>query len=321
MAYQGFAGTAWASPWVRHERLMKTRWLEAMAVLPADSAVAIVSAHPRGPDHMEDICAQAQAILGDRCFCLREPEFGSREFWMQNKGKAGDPLFHDLRDAMLAQGVTWNKEEMETLFHARICAMAFFKMVSHRRMRLDLQTVECEGWGEEFEGCTAKYTLAFRKVMGLARPVELNFDMCMPGAKFVLNPKKYERIALSDELRLFLFQTTRGPIGLFISTQCTLADRANRVRLPKALQSVVVRGKQGIRIWPRSQMSKRKPYPLGYEEPEQTLVVDDPEGIQLPVCAGMIYRWAKAPAYVFAPRGMTPARFKALMKQAIPVET
>jgi hypothetical protein len=315
MAYHGLGDAAWARPWVKFEREMAQRWLDAMKALPSDAAVVIVSGYPLGPPAMEAFCAQAESTLGERCFTLREPDYRHRDFWKRVVGEEATRCLHDVRDAILAQGDSWNKEELDTLFHTRSCAIGLLGAMRKRRMTFDAATVSCEGWGEEFEGCTTKYILAFQRALGLGRPVELVFDMCVPGAKFVLNPRGVERVAIGDGLRLFLFDTARGPIGLFTSTHNTVADKAENVRLPTALQKAIVRSKQGRRLWPAAK-AHLKNAPLGVDEHPQAVVHRGKSGLSVPVCTGVVYRLAKSPAYIFAPRGMTMSRFRSLMIRA-----
>ena len=320
LAYHQLASVPWARPWIRREREIIPQWLDAMAALPPDAAVAIVSCHPRGPAAMEDFSARAEAVLGKRCFTLREPDWLQPEFWKRTAGATAPKLLADLQAACVTQGESWNKEELTTLFHARVCSVALLKSMRKRRMTIDPATINCEGWGEEFEGCTLKYCLAFQRALGLAKPVELEFDRCVPGAKFVLNPRSVERIALSPALRLFLFDTARGPIALFVSTQNTAADAAEYVRLPLELKRATIRGKQNLSLWPRPTIARRNVAPLGLHEPEQPLVRADAEGLLVPVCTGVIYRLAKAPAYIFAPRGMAMKKFRDLLMQATSVK-
>lgn len=319
MAYQQFGDAPWAQPWIQREREIAPRWIEAIRALSTDAAVAIVSFYKGGPAAMEAFAAQAEAALGARCITLREPDWLHPDFWSRVQGDEASRCLRDLRDACLTQGEAWNKEEMTTLFHARSCSIGLLAAMRDRGLTMDISSVECEGWGEEFEGCTLKYALAFRRALDLKKPVELDFDRCVAGAKFALKAKRAERISLSEHLRLFLFDSARGAFAIFMSTQNTLANRAENVRLPRELSSAHVRAKQGLFLWPKPTISRRKTAPLGLHEPEQPLVYADDHGLVLPVCTGVIYRLAKAPAYIFAPRGMSRDEFRHLLMQAKPV--
>lgn len=317
MAYHQFAAQAWARPWIAAERRAATRWYDACAKLPGDAAMATVGCYKANPADMESVCVRAREILGDRAIALQEPEYLHPDHWQGLSRDDEAAMFEDLRIALLRQGEAWNKEEMETLFHSRACVRRLRSELAGRGMRIDTNT-RLLGWGVEFEGCTAKYALAFRELLGLASPPELDLTMCVPGARFMLTAKSPERIALPIGVTLYLADTRRGPAALFLDDLGTLRHAARRLRLPITLVDVTVRTKQNSRLWPEPQLDRRRVGPPGYHELSQSLVTRDDAGITVPVCSGMVYRLAKAPAYTFAPPGMTRDAFREHLLAATP---
>ena len=77
-----------------------------------------------------------------------------------------------------------------------------------------------------------------------------------------------------------------------------------------------VRSKQGLRLWPGPETYHLPSAPVECYEPPLTVVTADAGEIRVPVSAGMVYRLAKAPAYIFAPPGMSDAEFRGILTAA-----
>ena len=317
MAYHQLAAQKWARPWIAAEQRAAKRWYAACAKLPVNAAVAIVGCYKANPADMESVCAKMREVLGDRTVVLQEPEYLHPDHWQGLSREDEAARFDDLRLALLNQRDAWNKEEMETFFHSRRCVRRLCNELESRGMSIDAST-RLLGWGVEFEGCTAKYALALRELLGLASPPELDLTMCVPGARFMLAARSPERIALPIGVTIYLADTRHGPAALFLDDLGTLRHAARRVRLPLALAAGVVRTKQNGRLWPEPQVDRRKPGPPGCHEMMQKLVTCDDAGLVVPVCSGMVYRLAKAPAYLFAPPGMPREAFRRHLLAATP---
>lgn len=309
MAYHSLAGQAWAQPWIARERAMAGPWLAAIAALGRDELAAVVSAHPCGPAPMEEFCVRAERACGDRCVILRQPDARSPLFWAFDDPADERGCLDDLRCAWTGQGDAWNREEMDTMLHARRGAAAIRDACRRRGLRLDPRRTVLEGWGEEFEGCTLKYALATRRALGLATAPRLMFEQCVPGARMLLRARQVESLDMGSDARAMVFQWRRQCVALFVSLKGTLADGAQVVTLPRSLRGVTVWNKQGGRLWPLPMRGPRVGATLGFAEPVRPLVSLTPAGLAVPVCTGMVYALAKAPALVRAPAGMTLAAF------------
>lgn len=312
LAHAQFGDAAWAKPFIAVERIVEERWWAAARAMGDDEAIAIVTCDPVGPAAMESCCARATAILGDRCFVLREPDYLRAEFW-QFPGGAGDAtargVFDDLRQACIRQGADWNKEEFETSFHTRRCSGALRRMAAERGMAIDPAATRVETWGEVYEGCSLKYSLNFQRMLGLERPVEIDFDMTVPGWRGLIGARRVERTPIDRRTVLDVFETRRGPAALFSAALASPGDRPWAVRLPEALSGVSVVNVRDKALWPKQAKEDRSRWPFGVHEPERMLVHSVDGCVRVPVSTGLVYQLAKAPAYIRAPTGMTTEDF------------
>jgi hypothetical protein len=62
------------------------------------------------------------------------------------------------------------------------------------------------------------------------------------------------------------------------------------------------------------------PAPTGYGEPPQQVVTKRGDLLHVPVSAGLVYRLAKAPAYLFLPAGLPLAEARAMLMAAARVD-
>lgn len=120
-------------------------------------------------------------------------------------------------------------------------------------------------------------------------------------------------------LRVFLFEVGGQLAGLFTATTNSLKEGAARVRVPLDPDTVTVLSKQGIRLWPRPEPYRLEDVPSGYGEAPQQIVQQQDGGTVLPVSAGLVYRLARSPAFVFAPPGMPAAAFRDRLLRATAV--
>lgn len=92
----------------------------------------------------------------------------------------------------------------------------FVKLAKEQGLVYDLETVVTESWGESFDGCVAKYCSIFTTDLGLGKPMEQNFSMCVPDAAWALKVKFIEKVTLPSKIRFYVFQTEDGrPMAIF----------------------------------------------------------------------------------------------------------
>jgi hypothetical protein len=79
---------------------------------------------------------------------------------------------------------------------------------------------------------------------------------------------------------------------------------------------IIVKSKQDIRLWPHPEEYILPDVELGYHELPRVVVKRLLDGLQVPVSAGLVYRLAKAPAYVFMPDDMPYATARSILASA-----
>jgi hypothetical protein len=300
--------TRCAAAWRARVRQMRTT--EGLAIIPWPG-------ESRGP--VRDFCALAQSILGDRCFLLDangDPEVALRS---AEKAKVDQGVLAGFRSAIDEPKSDRNKEELDTAFHSLAVGAQLRAMLAERGYTIDARVLEAAAWGASFEGCVTKYSLNLRRILGLANVVEIPYHLTVPDAAFLLDAAQTECLRLSAGLRVFLFQTADQLMALYTATAYSLDDEAARVRVPLDPVEVVVRSKQGIRLWPAPEAYLLAGVPAGYEEAPLQVVSAREGGLVVPVSAGLVYRLARAPAFVLAPPGMPSADFRLRLLQAVPL--
>ena len=142
-------------------------------------------------------------------------------------------------------------------------------------------------------------------MLGLSKVVGIDFDLTVPDAFFLLGASLRDCVLLDDGVRLFLFEHESQFIGLYTLTEHSLAHEPAYVTLPAEPATFTVKSKQGIRLWPQPEEYVLRNVPEGYDEPPQVVVTPVADGLRIPVSAEVVYRLAKAPAYVFVPPEMS----------------
>ena len=312
-------GKAWAAddprrPFLAREQRCAAAWSAGLAALPADAALVVVPGSQTGPAGA--FYAAARAALGDRLFLLDSPDCHAPAFWTAGDAAHRQALADDVAAALVGQQMDWNKEELHTGLHSHACARQFATLLAARGYTCLPATVAATAWGASFDGCVTKYTLYLRRLLGLARPIEIVPELTVPDAAFLLDTTGGETVWLANGLRLFLFTVGGQTVGLYTFGGHTLAAPPACVTLPVAPDVLTVRSKQGTRLWPNPEIYELPAAPLGYREPPQVVVRHAAGRLHVPVSAGLVYRLAKAPAYVFAPPAMAPAAARDLLVSA-----
>ena len=258
----------------------------------------------------------ARTVLGDRCFVLDCPMPLEESFWTGMDERCEKLVFSDLRDVFLGQGRTWNKEEILTALHTVKCCLRFGEMLAERGYEIAAGNVSAEAWGASFEGCVTKYSLNLQRLLGLHRPADIIFDMTVPDALFLLDAVAVETVLPAERLRLFLMRAGGETIALYVAATHAPNDNPMAVELKIDPSEVVVRSKQGIRLWPQPECYHLPSAGFGYYEPPQELVRVENGRLRVPVTAGFVYRLAKAPAYIFAAPGLSYERFRDALVRA-----
>ena len=301
-------------PYLAREKRCSEGWYSRLEELSETEALVIIPASREGP--AADYYSEAVSILGDRCFMLDCVDCLEPQFWAEGGPDFYRSLLSEIESAFIQQQLSWNKEELHTALHCRACCQQFDAMLTQRGYSFDPTTVLAEGWGASFDGCVTKYTLNLQRILGLSNVVEIDFCMTVPDASFLLDTESSDCVSLDNGLRLFLFEDGNQIIGLYTFATHSLADQPAYVKLRVAPETVTVKSKQGIRLWPEPEAYSLPTAPLGCYEPSQVVVKYEDDGLQVPVNAGFVYRLAKAPAYVFVPSEIPRADIRDILNSA-----
>lgn len=307
-------------PFAQRERRCAARWMQGVAQMCENEALAVIPIMGRKPlEATNEFIEKASAILGRRALDISFPYLGTRDAWDEFASLHAEEVVADLRDAYLGQGEDWNKEELYTALHCRGCAAVLLRKLRERDLTIDPSSLVTQAWGESFDGCVTKYSINLRRLLGLERPVDIVFDMGVPDAAFLLEAKLLELIELEQDLRLFVFETGDRLAALFVSTRDSLAHPARRVKVPVDPQRVTVRTKRGGRLWPPPAEDDVRWPSIGVTEPPQELVCEEDGELIVPVSTGVVYRLAKAPAYIMSEPGAPFATFREQLVRATTV--
>ena len=302
--------------YLERERQCADRWRARLCGLLKSEALAIIpwSGAPGGPS--ADYSDLAQTALGERCFLLDCPDAREETYWSGACGDGAAGAADELRSALVGQGDCWNKEELLTALHARACCDRLSAMLSERGFVLDETSLPAEAWGASFEGCVTKYTLNFRRLLGLSHVIQIRPEMTVLDTLFLLDAVGSETMLLENGLRLYLFRLPNRWVALYTLTAHSLEGGAVYARLAVDPDQVTVLSKQGIRLWSDPEPYHLPDAPAGCYEPPTQVVRFEYGRLCVPVSAGYVYRLAKAPAYIFAAPGTTRASFLDVLTHA-----
>ena len=192
-----------------------------------------------GGPAMRDLEQHATAALGRRCIIVRrgsrDPPAawaalpspikhflddsdleGKAEFLQDVPPGVREALESEIRQAVRAGGADWNIAVLEVIYHSRLCAMDIQEELQRRNLNWNAQTVRSEAFGEGFEQCAMTWKQMLVPYLGLARPAENVFKLSVSGAPFLADAKLQERVALSEDIRLYLWVGNTGQkIGMY----------------------------------------------------------------------------------------------------------
>ena len=302
------------SGYLDREELVSGRWRGAVRDMPGDSGLALIPwGHgPEGP--AADFERYAAEVLKERFFLLDVPMLTEEEFWnMAIRDPNG--LLGELRSAYIGQRHGWNLEELDTAVHSLTAIREMERMMDERGMTFDPGKIRGEAWGAAFEGCVMKYIGNVNRILGLSRPIEVNYDMGVPDAGFILGVERWERVEMEGSLRLFIFETGNGLLALYYTTVQGMDHPAFRVDVPLDPGTTRVIDKLGNRLWPGRPLGRPPRMEMGYYEPKQKLVEAVEGHLRVPVNGGLVYRRAKAPAYIVPGDGISWGEFREALLQ------
>jgi hypothetical protein len=298
--------------YLERERVAAGRWWKAMEAMGENEALAIIPWPNDGKGPAADFQREAVELLGDRCFVLDAPLWDHKAFWGEGQPDREREMVRELSSAFLGQGHAWNVEELETGLHSLNVGFQLKQLMGDRGYSLSSST-HADGWGAAFEGCVMKYCGNLTRLLDLQRPIEVEYEMSVPDADFILEVDRWERMTLDGGLRCFLFVAGGRFYGLLASSVQSVGHPAMVAEVALDPKTTRVIDKFGARLWPEPCEEGLPPSELGYREPLQRLVEESDVGLRIPVNGGFVYRRAKAPAYVLPEKGMGWEEFRSVM--------
>ncbi len=306
-------------PYLEREKKCTQQWRERLKGFSENEALVIVpwTTDKKGP--VAEFNRFAKSILKDHCFILDTPGPFENEFWADSSCAFQLNIIDEIQAAFVYQKEAWNKEELITALHAKACAGQFCKMLKDRGFVFNAKTVQSEGWGASFDGCVLKYSLNFRRILNLEHAIEINFDLTVPDASFLLNAKMLSSFIRNDGLRIFVFENNNKLFALCTLTTFALDSAQRYIALNKG-KIKAVKSKQGIQLWPQTQDYYLPNAPIGHYEPPQNPVSIKNDSLLVPATSGFVYRLVKAPAFIFASEKIEFSDFFNLLQKAELVE-
>ena len=236
------------------ELWLHTRQMEAISNMKPDEALVI---YPIGnPAPQRHMIEHAKRVLGPRCIVitrqtagdevfagvqdpirkfLDEPDWPERDTWVHNMltdfGKRPEPpgiaaeMRAEVREACAELGYDWAPAAIEVAYYQRMIAYDIKEAFRTGGLAFDPATVECVAYGEGFEECSMSWKSMVANYLGLANPIENDYERSVSGAPFLVDATFKERVALSDNVRLFLWEGKDGQhVALYTRAGTRLED-------------------------------------------------------------------------------------------------
>jgi len=169
-----------------------------------------------------------------------------------------EELEAEIRDACEIIGYDWSHQALKVIYYSRVLALEIEEQFRERGLVYNIQTARCTAFGEGFEQCAMTWKAMLSHYMGLAKPIENDFELSVSGAPFLVTAKLRERISLSGDVRLFLWEGEDGrSIALFCRTKARLKDPQLFLHMPLKGLDLQVRGvAPDAKYWPAKSSSQ-----------------------------------------------------------------
>ena len=316
--------------YVSYENRIAERWLEGIADLGPHEVLVICAGRLGCPP---DLRAYAQKHLGHRAVVIEEYLDQRWDFSIDLSAQTKISIADELVAMYQRYGHDWSAQSLALPIATRGWVEHLHQEFKQRGLTFDPATVRVDAWGESFEGCVASYARYLGPYLGLARPIENDFQMTVPDAPFLLSAKFIDKIPLKRDVRLYFWELADGRlVAIFQKASATVSEPALFAQFPLDGLQVEIRDKSGLQIWP-----DKHPHPQGsveeqiaqYNEGRSRKLADwekkRRETDSTSVLVGNELRvplagWPDAASsYIFV-RGSTPAVLRAILANAKLVE-
>ena len=229
------------------ERRVNEEQKQFISNMKANEALIIYPISRSQP--MLDLEQHAEKTLGRRCLILHRPAVaepkvlhemdqpikhfledeqmeGRDTFWNQAPKAIQDEVRAEIIQACAANGYDWSPGALKVIIYNRLLAQDIKDMLAERKLSYDPATLRGVAFGEGFEQCAMTWKALLTGYLGLAHPIENDFDLSVSGAPVLFDAKLTEYVKLSDDVRLFLWEKGDGRVmALYYRPAVRFADR------------------------------------------------------------------------------------------------
>lgn len=234
--------------YVEYEKKISQRWFEAISNMgPKEALVIGAGSCPR------DLREFAEKHLGARGVVIQDNLISQPQLWEQLSQEGKVSLGRDLLAMYWKHGYAWTSDPLGQPVIALGWAERAKQIFKQRGLTFDPKTVKAEGWGESFEGCVINYGRYLGTYLGLANPIEDNFEMTVPDAPFLLTAKLLETVPLKRSVRLYLWKAENGQmVALFQKAQAVIGEPSLFAQFPLTGLKLEVRSRMDRPMWPKN---------------------------------------------------------------------
>ena len=159
----------------------------------------------------------------------------------------------EIRETCEIHGYNWRIDALRVIYTSRLYARDIENEFAKRGLYYDPDTVESEAFGEGFEECAMTLKAMLVPYLGLAKSAPNIFDLSVSPAQFLVKAKFRERLNISDDICLYLWEGEDGrPIGLYARSWCLLKDPRFYTYMPLEGIALEIWSEEayGIKVWP-----------------------------------------------------------------------
>jgi hypothetical protein len=140
------------------------------------------------------------------------------------------------------------------IFYNRMIAEEISTEFRKRSLQYDPKTVKTVAFGEGFEQCAMTWKVMLPHYLGLADPIENDFELSVSGMPLLRGARLRERVPLANDVRLFLWELADGRLmALYAKARAHLVDPQMFVSLPFTPAGLKVFDDGGRMVWPKSE--------------------------------------------------------------------
>ncbi len=206
---------------------------------------------------MRELIRFAEMTLGPRVLVIRsESPSGNTKVDYRTllPPNARLQLADELLETVRRNDDKWSAMALEVIFYNRMIAEEISTEFRKRNLRYDPKTVKTVAFGEGFEQCAMTWKAMVPHYLGLAEPIENDFDLSVSGMPLLRTAKLRERVSLANDVRLYLWELADGrQMALYAKARAHLVDPRLHVSLPFAPADVKVFDDGGRLTWPRAE--------------------------------------------------------------------